>query len=216
MQTRRELRDKFAYIFETNLWGAKETQSGLGSSLNATQQVRTALQRVCSDYGVKTLLDLPCGDVSWIHHAGLPIREYIGGDIVPEIIERNRSLDDLRNLPYSVQFEVLDITQDQLPCAELVLCRDCLVHLSFANIRAALKNVYGSGACFLLATTFPEQDLNEDIEDGDWRLLNLQLPPFSLPTPLAIFNEGCDEEGGAFADKSLGLWDAAQLVAFTE
>jgi hypothetical protein len=216
MQARRELKDKFAYIYETNLWGAEESQSGLGSGVDATRQVRAALEQVCADYSVKTLLDLPCGDVSWIHCANLPIREYIGGDIVPGIIERNRSRGDLRQLPYTTRFEVLDVTQDRLPCPDLFLCRDCLVHLSFENIRVALKNVLWSGACYLLTTTFTDHDFNEDIEDGDWRLLNLERPPFSLPPPLALFNEGCDEESGAFADKSVGLWDAAQLDRFAD
>jgi hypothetical protein len=216
MQARKDLKDKFGYIFKTNLWGAQETQSGLGSSLEATRLARAALERVCSNYGVKTLLDLPCGDVSWIHQANLPIREYVGGDIVADMVEQNRKRVDLGQLPYTVRFEVLDLTYDQLPLADLVLCRDCLVHLSFANIRAALKNIYWGGACFLLTTTFPDHDANEDIEDGDWRLLNLERPPFSLPSPLAIFNEGCDEEGGAFADKSLALWDAAHLNAFAD
>jgi hypothetical protein len=216
MQARKGLKDKFAYIFETNLWGAEESQSGLGSSVDATGRVRGALEQVCADYGVRTLLDLPCGDVSWIHHAKLPIREYLGADIVPEVIERNRLRQDLRQLPYSTRFEGLDITQDQLPSWDLFLCRDCLVHLSFANIRAALRNIAWSGARYLLTTTFPDHEVNEDTEDGDWRLLNLERPPFSLSAPLAIFNEGCDEEAGAFADKSLGLWDAAQLREFAD
>lgn len=216
LQARKDLKDKFGYIFKTNLWGAEETLSGLGSSLNATRQVRVALEQVCRDYGVKTLLDLPCGDAAWIHEADLPVREYVGGDIVADLVEQNRNRDDLRQLPYTVRFEVLDITRDQLPLVDLILCRDCLVHLSFANIRAGLRNIVRGGARFLLTTTFPDHDTNGDIEDGDWRLLNLERPPFSLPAPLAIFNEGCEEEGGAFADKSLALWDAAQLNAFAD
>jgi hypothetical protein len=100
--------------------------------------------------------------------------------------------------------------------ADLILCRDCLVHLSFTNIRHAFKNIVRSGASFLLTTTFPDHDENEDIEDGDWRLLNLEKPPFSFPAPIATFKEGCDEEGGAFADKSLALWNTAQLVESAE
>jgi hypothetical protein len=68
---------------------------------------------------------------------------------------------------------------------------------------------------YLLTTTFPDHDQNEDVEDGDWRLLNLELPPFSLPKPLAIFTEHCEEEGGAFADKSLALWRVATLNGFS-
>ncbi len=35
--------------------------------------------------------------------------------------------------------------------------------------------------------------------------LNLERFPFDLPPPLESFREGCDEYGGAFADKSLSL-----------
>jgi hypothetical protein len=212
IEARSELRDKFAYIFETSLWGSAESQSGLGSSLDATGHVRRALQEVCAIYGVRTLLDLPCGDASWIHYANLPIGEYIGGDIVPEIVRSNQHRDGLRRLAYQFRYETIDITRNQLPVADLILCRDCLVHLSFDNIRVALNNIGRSGARYLLTTTFPDHDTNEDIEDGDWRLLNLERRPFSLPSPIAVFNEGCDEEGGTFRDKSLALWDAAQLA----
>lgn len=214
MQAREKLGDKFSYIFETNLWGAEQTVSGLGSDVHSTRYVRAAVEQVCREYHIKVLLDLPCGDVAWIHEAKLPIREYIGADIVPEIIEQNRSRVDLHKTDYATRFEVLDLTRDPLPRADLILCRDCLVHLSFANVRSALNNIARSRADYLLTTTFPEHDANADVEDGDWRLLNLERPPFSLPKPLAIFNEHCDEEGGAFADKSLALWSVATLNGF--
>jgi hypothetical protein len=216
MQARGELQDKFTYIFDTNLWGSEESQSGLGSSLDATADVRQALRRVCIEYNVNTLLDLPCGDASWIHHAKLSIHQYIGGDVVSKIVESNRNRDVLAEVTYRISYEVIDVTRDQLPVADLMLCRDCLVHLSFTNVRRALHNIVRSGASYLLTTTFPDHDENEDIEDGDWRLINLEKPPFSLPAPIATFKEGCDEEGGAFADKSLALWHAAQLATFAE
>ena len=36
------------------------------------------------------------------------------------------------------QLLLADITRDPLPRADAILCRDCLVHLSFANIAAAV------------------------------------------------------------------------------
>src|SRR5262245_3121367 len=107
MQARRGLKDKFAYIFETNLWGADASRSGLGSSVDATLAVRRVLEQVCVDYESETLLDLPCGDVSWMHLAKLRIREYIGGDIVRGIVEQNRNRAELQQLSYKVRFEVL-------------------------------------------------------------------------------------------------------------
>ncbi len=216
MQARRRLKEKFAYIFETNLWGSEQSQSGLGSSLDATREIRAALEQLCLDYKINTLLDLPCGDVSWIHEANLPIREYIGGDIVSAIVEQNRAGFEARELNYKARFEVLDVTRDPLPPADLILCRDCLVHLSFENIRSALQNICASGTAYLLMTTFPDHDCNADIEDGDWRLLNFERTPFLLPKPMTTINERCNEEGGAFADKSLGLWSSAQLRAAIE
>ncbi|MBL0029993.1 MAG: hypothetical protein IPO95_13365 [Rhodanobacteraceae bacterium] len=44
-----------------------------------------------------------------------------------------------------------------------------------------------------------------------FRPLNLQKPPFNLPKPFEIISEACTENGGGFADKSLGLWRIADI-----
>ena len=40
-----------------------------------------------------------------------------------------------------------------------------------------------SGIPYLLTTTFPGAAANEEIVTGDWRVLNLEAPPFGLPPP---------------------------------
>jgi Ni/Co efflux regulator RcnB len=72
-----------------------------------------------------------------------------------------------------------DITKHAMPSADVILCRDCLVHLSFENISRVIKRFRASGARWVVATTLPEWETNHDCEDGDWRALNLQRPPFS-------------------------------------
>jgi len=52
---------------------------------------------------------------------------------------------------------------------------------------------------------------NHETAGGNCRTLNLNLPPFSFPNPLRIINEKCTENGGAFADKSVGVWRLADL-----
>lgn len=106
---------------------------------------------------------------------------------------------------------MLDLTRDRLPTVDLVLCRDCLVHLSFAQAQQALANIAASGARYLLTTTFTGRSENADIPTGKWRALNLQRPPFNLPQPLELINERCTEKDGRYADKSLGLWPVADL-----
>jgi hypothetical protein len=197
----------FREAFRANLWGG-ESRSGPGSSGDQTAGVAAALPGLCARLGVDRLLDVPCGDFSWMADVDLAGASYIGGDIVPEIIERNRR----EHAGPDREFLQVDITRDRLPAADLLLCRDCLVHLSFADIRAALANVAESEIRWLLTTTFPAEPENEDIVTGDWRPIDLTKPPFALPPPLELLNEGCTEQDGAFADKSLGLWTVASLA----
>ena len=106
-------------------------------------------------------------------------------------------------------------TGSPLPSADLLLCRDCLVHLSFQDAGQALANIRRSTIGYLLTTTFPGEADNQDIVTGDWRPLNLERPPFSFPAPLDRIKEGCTEAGGRFGDKSLALWAVADLPAHT-
>jgi hypothetical protein len=201
------IEDAFATIHRTHLWTGSESVSGEGSGAAQTSRLHTELPELLRALGVRTLLDLPCGDYGWMKTVDLRVDRYIGADVVPALIaDRQRFDADERH-----EFRRLDLTCDPLPAADLLLCRDCLVHLSFADITRALANVRRSGIPLLLATTFPDHETNEDIVTGDWRLLNLQRPPFDFPPPRQLLDEGCTEGGGVFGDKSLGLWAIANL-----
>lgn len=197
-----DLERLFTEIYRTNLWGGDESRSGLGSALAETARLREAIPGLLRRVGATSLLDIPCGDFGWMSGVDLGDVDYTGADIVEEIVARN----DERFAGERRRFVRLDLVRDPLPRADVVLCRDCLVHLSFEKIFRALDNVARSGATYLLATTFLEHETNEDAEDGDWRMLNLERPPFSLPAPVAVIVEGCAEGGGAYADKALALW----------
>nr|WP_245191986.1 class I SAM-dependent methyltransferase [Amycolatopsis azurea] len=200
--------DRFTYIFRSRLWESSSV-SGPGSESVQTRELREQLPVLLERFGVRTLLDLPCGDFGWLSEVELDLDRYIGADIVTDLVEANAAR--FRDDPVR-EFRSLDLTGDPLPAADLVLCRDCLVHLSFADIERALRNLRRSGSRYLLTTTFTELGTNDDIVTGDWRPLNLCREPFGFPEPLAVLVEGCTEEGGAYADKSLGLWEIATIV----
>jgi hypothetical protein len=202
------LQKKFERIYETNLWSDPESRSGVGSSLDATRVVRAELPKVLRRLEARTLLDVPCGDFTWMARVDLSGIDYTGGDIVSTIVEKNNRL-------YSSstrRFVDLDLTRDALAAADVLLCRDCLVHLSYANIRAVLTNVARSSVRYLLTTSFPGRNDNYDIADGDWRALDLEAPPFSFPEPVLTIVEECEEEDGTYADKSLVAWRVADLA----
>lgn len=192
--------ETFRQIHDRNHWGSTASRSGPGSSTEQTSALQRELPLLLSRLGIRSMLDLPCGDANWISTIDLGDIAYLGADLVPEVIARNRVAHPDR------AFAVLDLTATPLPAADLLLCRDCLVHLSFEDIARALDNIRRSGVTWLLTTTFPAQQDNEDIVTGDWRPINLMRPPFNLPEPESVLNEQCTENNGRFADKSLGLW----------
>jgi hypothetical protein len=199
----------FTTIWRTNLWGAETSASGLGSEDAATATLRRELPQLFRRLRIETLLDLPCGDFGWMSRVELGLKTYLGADIVAELVVENTRR--YATADGRIGFAHLDLLTGPLPAMDAILCRDCLVHLSFANIRRALAGLCASGSRLLIATTFNEHERNEDAADGDWRMLNMQRAPFAFPPPLAVINEGCTEAGGAYADKSLGVWKLSDL-----
>ena len=198
-----DLAQRFRRIHDTNLWGAPASLSGLGSEIDATAALRAELPRLLEKLDVASLLDAPCGDAGWINRANLGVR-YAGVDIVPSLIERlpaRAAAGEIKG-----EYHLADITRDPLPGCDAILCRDALVHLSFANIERAMANFRRSGAAWLIATTFPDWQTNADCEDGDWRALNFERAPFNWGQPVELINENCTEAGGGWRDKSLGVW----------
>jgi hypothetical protein len=194
----------FDSIYKANSWACDESRSGCGSTLAYTEPLRRDFRKLVARYHVGSLLDAPCGDFNWMQHVEFPDAfQYIGGDIVQDLVDelsRNYESGGRR-------FVRLDVTRDELPSADLWLCRDCLFHLPNADILAALKNFQKSDIKYLLTTTFTFPRSNMDIEHGEFRYLNLELTPFSLPKPLAYIKDYVVP----FAPRWLGLWSRAQL-----
>jgi hypothetical protein len=194
--------DVFSRIFQRNTWCDAESRSGGGSSLVATEPIRTALPELIRRYGVRLVVDAPCGDLRWMATLLPEIEDYTGVEIVPELVAHNQQ----RYGSSRVRFVLRDISIDPPPPADLVVCRDCLVHLSTPLAMRALQNIAGTGARYLLTTTFPKTSVNRDVLTGAWRPLNLERAPFHLGPPLASIAEYPAGSDDAFADKTLALW----------
>ena len=195
----------FIRIYRENKWRDKDSRSGPGSNLIQTEAVRKALPLLIGELNCKSLLDVPCGDFFWMKMIKMNI-EYIGGDIVAELIENNRREYGSANR----RFLLLNLVRDSLPKADLILCRDCLVHFSYSDIFRAVRNIKSSGSIYFLTTTFVDRGRNENIPTGRWRPINLQFSPFNFPAPTRLIDEKCPDAG--YRDKSLGLWKIADLA----
>jgi hypothetical protein len=198
---RPSLKKVFTEIYHKNVWQDPESVSGRGSTLARTATIMSHLPSLLQELEAETLLDAPCGDFNWMRFTKLGAVRYIGADVVPELIARNRRLYGGEGR----RFVVLDLTKDRLPRADVILCRDCLIHLSFRRIDAALANFKRSGARYLMCTTHTTVLENTDCPDGGWRNVNLHLPPFNFPPPQKLLVE--DAELG----KCLGVWPLDEL-----
>jgi hypothetical protein len=208
LRQRSEMEAIFQSIYESNAWGSHESPSGPGSTKDRGMDFIDDLLGVLQELRCRILLDVPCGDFNWIGPIAQAMDEYIGADIVPQLVSRNRNLHGSTR----IRFVKLDLAADRLPDADAILCRDGLVHLSFQDIGRCLENIQRSRVTYLVTTTFAEHADNEDIRTGSWRTLNIERPPFSFPKPLRTIDESCHHTGGIYADKRLAFWRVADLI----
>lgn len=201
-----EQKQIFTNIYNNHSWGGV-SRSGPGSDLSQTTVLINELPKIFKDYNIETFLDAPCGDYHWMQYVEKSDVDYIGGDIVLDIIKTN-------NLKYSndkTSFMELDILTDNLPTCDMIFVRDCLVHFPISSIFKFLLNLTSSNIKFLMTTSFINRTSNYDISFGEWRQLNLLIQPFNLQKPLAIINENCTENGGVNSDKSMCIWSVDDI-----
>ena len=205
------MKEVFTRIFNSNSWNGEESRSGTGSSLENTQKLLKLLEDLFSQLNAKKILDIPCGDFNWMQH--FPFKkdmEYLGVDIVEDIIENNVNF--YGKSSHNLNFKVGDINTDLFPYADVIMVRDCLVHFKFNDIYQTLQNLKKQDYKYVLLTSFTQRPNNFNLTHvGEWRPLNLQISPFNFPKPLKILNEECHEENDAYIDKSLCLWSKEQL-----
>lgn len=199
----------FTAIYQNNQWDCIESVSGPGSTLSETEHLRGLLPPLFHELGVETLIDLPCGDFHWFKEIAYPFRRYTGCDIVAALIARNTALyaDDVRN------FQVLDGLKDPLPSADMLFCRDLLLHLSYRDIRRFFAAVLAADIEWILVSHAVGYK-NEDIHTGQGRLVNLMAAPFHFPAPRRIVMEDSKVFGGKFKDiRAMALWRVDDLRA---
>ena len=173
----RAARDAFANIYENDLWG--------GGSGPSSPAHNAPYMQILADFmrfnDVKTVVDLGCGD--WQHARSMDwsgIR-YQGFDIIESVIAANIKTFGSN----TVTFHVLR-SMDELPRADLVICKDMLQHLPNADVAAhldLLSRIYRFAivtndiACWRDGQS--ENNINGDIVYGAYRQLRFDLSPFN-------------------------------------
>ncbi|CAE7554696.1 unnamed protein product [Symbiodinium natans] len=184
--------------------------SGPGSSLTATVNVRHFLRKVFDELGVRTFLDVPCGDMTWMPAVNLTGVEYMGGDISASLVADNlRSF--VSDPRFANKFAVFDITCMIPPKVDMIHTRDVFIHLDSDLSVKALQNFERSGSKYIAIPHWPSLNgsSNEYHPKGNayqnFHQFNLELPPYCLPSPL-LSVQNRDNRGDV-----LGLWELPAL-----
>ncbi len=76
----------FTRIYARNSWRDAESRSGPGSTIARTDLLRSRLSDMVRELQVRSLLDVPCGDFNWMRLTELPGVDYVGADVVLELV----------------------------------------------------------------------------------------------------------------------------------
>ena len=198
-------RKVFSSIYTKHGWSGHSI-SGRGSEPDATSVLSVKLEALIKDFKIKSILDLGCGDANWITKINLSGARYCGMDTVKPLIRQN-----ILKYP-GYRFVVGDpLIGKELPKVDLVVCRDCLVHLCLEDVWIVKNKIKKSGSTYCLLTTFSERITNSTIMTGQWHPMNLEIPPYNFEQPLYLLNEECKQYKGKYSDKCLGLWECYKL-----
>ena len=173
----------FSKIYKEDLWHGG---SGAGSKLENVKEYVEILQKYIDKPEIKTVLDLGCGDWQFSKFLDLSSVSYLGVDVVESVIESNSTSYSASN----IKFISRDITTYELPKVDLIICKDVLQHLCNKDVVATLVKIITSSKFSLITNDFnPENTENKDINNGDYRCLDLTLSPFYLDVVTLLESE---------------------------
>jgi hypothetical protein len=213
------MKDVFTDIYVNNKWVYKPEypKSGFGSMKENAKNLSDQLPELFAEFQIKSVLDAGCGDMTWMSELLLDLDiSYHGVDIVDELIAVNQ------NTYPEYNFSVCDISQDPLPKADIMICRDCLFHMSLKNIAKTLKNFVNSDIKYLLTTNIENTEkllstergskfcINNNAQDGDWCLLDLRADPFGLTSD--VRKKLFDFTELTVVHRYMCLWDKQQVI----
>jgi SAM-dependent methyltransferase len=178
----------FDTIYKEHLFGTMPGESfysGAGSVGPFSDSYCELVAQLIREKCIHSIVDLGCGDFRIGARLAPLVENYVGVDIVPDLIDRNRR----EYGSARASFACLDIVDDPLPGGDLCLVRQVLQHLDNAEITKVLNKlqVYE----WILVTEnvsagevkFPNVD---HVHGPETRLVEgsgvfVTKPPFSLP-----------------------------------
>ena len=214
------IRSKYSYGNFTR-YGISGSGDGSDLGMN-TRYSLMFLAKAIKQYDIRSMLDVPCGDVNWQFHAWEldSLDLYAGLDIVRKTIR-------FQKVRFAHHKNKLFAHWDMVACPlprwrpqrgqqsspfDLVHMRHVIQHIGPRRGAATINNVRHSGARYLMVTTFPDFPLAApEMHDGGFYPNNMARPPFNFPPALDCMHRLPVGRTAAQSD-----WDHACLYRVTD
>lgn len=205
-------REMFSKVYSNNVWthgDGRVPKSGSGSTLQKTESTRSFLKEAVLRYNIRSIVDAPCGDLTWMRTLFPFFAEhgvkYTGVDIVPSEIAQHSFA-----FPQHTFLE-LDMAVKPLPAADLIFSRQALQHMNVEDNMRVMNNWVSSGSQFIMQTTYnvtPNSNYRP-VSGGTNSLINLLAPPYNLPSPMQLWLEQEQNWGVEY----LAIWNVSALLS---
>jgi SAM-dependent methyltransferase len=180
-------KDAMDQVYKLKLWGSNSSEFYSGEGSHLPEIVDPYIEKVVSFLksfeNPLIVCDLGCGDFNIGKELFHLTEKYYAADIVEDLIEFNKEKFKVENL----EFQCLNIAEDELPKGDCAIIRQVLQHLSNTEIQT-IANKLSNYKYIIITEHLPIGyfEPNKDIISGQGIRIkklsgvNLTAPPFNL------------------------------------
>ncbi len=196
--------DYFKTIYNENLWKNQESISGDGSTLKCATPYLNFLNGFLKEKNIRTILDVGCGDFNLMKHIDLRNVDYLGIDLIEDLINNNNSKFADKNIKFN-HVKIHDFIYNTQ--YDLILCKDVLQHWSNQSVMSFLKNIKNYKYCLLINDyvneVYHNKNYNVDVLDSEYTVVDLTSNPYNVDGEYIFEWQSCDVFKKCFLLKNL-------------
>ncbi|MFL6107076.1 MAG: methyltransferase domain-containing protein, partial [Marmoricola sp.] len=172
---RPELAEIFTGIYGNDTW---DGGSGPGSVAENIRPYLEYVQHFIDSRAITSVVDCGCGDWQSTRLLDFSGVSYTGYDIVGSVVEANQQSYGSDN----VEFRCADFSSEDLPEADLLICKDVLQHLPDEAVLRFLAQLPKFKYALLTNDLGPNAGRDETLRAGDYHFapMDLTQPPFAV------------------------------------
>jgi hypothetical protein len=164
-------RAAFTKVYDDNLWGLDQQPP----QLELMQHIADVIEDNIRKYKIASVTEFGCGFWNYAKLVDWNGLTYNGYDVSLHPVRFNADAYGAAN----IRFHHL-VDGVKLAPADLLICKDVLQHLPTDDVQHYLAMFKDSFSYLLiLNASFPDDNLNGQIDYGGYRALRLDLPPFN-------------------------------------